>query len=129
MHSILADIVFLIHLAYILFVVFGALLVFQWRWVRWIHIPAVLWAAFVELTGRICPLTPWENWFREVGGRAPYAGGFIDHYLVPLVYPENLTREFQVALGVGVIILNGALYFLIHHQRIARSAGRQSRRA
>jgi len=121
MHRILADLIFLIHLAYIVFVLFGALLVFRWTWVRWIHVPAVLWAVFVELTGRICPLTPWENWLREAGGGQPYTEGFIEHYLVPLVYPANLTRELQVGLGVGVVVLNGCLYALLHSKRrIAR---------
>lgn len=112
MNQFLADAIFLLHSAYILFVLFGALLAFKWSWIRWIHIPAVIWAAVVELTGRVCPLTPWENWFREVGGGMPYAGSFIEHYLVPLVYPSNLTREVQVVLGIGVIVLNVALYVL-----------------
>ena len=122
MQRFLADALFLIHVGYIVFVVIGALLVLRWRWVRWIHIPAVLWAVFVELTGRICPLTPWENWFREAGGGTPYSGGFIDHYLVPLVYPENLTRELQVGLGIAVLGLNVGLYALVRKKHGAGGA-------
>jgi hypothetical protein len=121
MNRFLADFVFLVHVAYILFAVFGALLVFKWRWVRWIHIPAVIWAAFVELTGRICPLTPWENWLREMGGQPQYSGGFIEHYLAPLVYPEFLTRPMQAVLGIGVIVLNAGLYVFVEKRGHARS--------
>jgi len=123
-NRILADAVFLVHLAFIVFVVAGALLAFRWRRVVWLHIRAVLWAAFVELSGRVCPLTPWENALRRASGGPGYSGGFIEHYLVPLVYPERLTREIQIALGVGVLLLNIAVYASLWRRRPKRPATR-----
>lgn len=130
MNRFLADTVFLVHLAYILFVIFGALLALVWRRVPWIHVPALLWAVFLELTGRICPLTPLENRLRQAAGEAGYSGGFIEHYLVPLVYPAHLTRSLQIALGVGLVVLNVALYLVVRRRRgrIQRALARAPRR-
>ncbi len=105
-----ADAVALVHLAFVLFVAFGGLLVWRRPRLVWLHLPAAGWGALVEFTGWICPLTPLENALRRAVGEAGYAGGYIDHYLWPLLYPAGLTREGQWALGAGVLILNGAVY-------------------
>jgi len=107
---LLADLLVLLHLAYIFFVVFGAVLVRYRHWVIWLHLPAAAWGAFVSATGRICPLTPWENHFRQLAGQGGYAGGFIEHYLIPLIYPAGLTLDLQRAEAVFVVVVNAALY-------------------
>ncbi len=106
----LADLVVLLHAAFVLFVVFGGLLVLRWRGLTWIHLPAVAWAAFVEFSGWLCPLTPLEHWFRLQAGGRPYPSGFIEHYLLPLLYPARLTRTMQVVLGLLVLALNLGIY-------------------
>lgn len=108
--SIAADVVVLIHLAFILFVAVGGLLVIRQPRVAWLHVPAVLWGAVVELAGWICPLTPLENRLRAAAGDAAYTGGFIERYLVPVVYPVNLTRPLQIAIGCAVIGINLVVY-------------------
>jgi hypothetical protein len=105
-----ADSVLLLHAAFVLFAVFGGLLAWRWRWIAWFHLPAVAWAAFVEFTGRVCPLTPLENALRVQAGEAAYGGDFIGNYVVPLLYPEGLTRPTQMLLGFSVVIINVALY-------------------
>jgi hypothetical protein len=106
----LADGLVFLHLAFVGFVVFGALLVTRRPRVAWIHVPCVLWGALIELAGWVCPLTPLENHFRELGGQAGYARGFVEHYLLPVLYPQGLTRAAQVLLGILVLGLNGAVY-------------------
>jgi hypothetical protein len=110
LYRALADATLVIHLSFVLFVVLGGLLVLRWRWLAWLHLPAALWGAFIELTGRICPLTPLEQRFRLLGGEEGYEGGFIDHYITAWIYPEGLTRGSQIALGIGVLLTNAALY-------------------
>jgi hypothetical protein len=105
-----ADALVLVHLIFVLFVVLGALAVARWPRVAWIHLPCAAWGALVELGGWICPLTPWEQQLRLAAGRDGYTGGFIEHYLVPLIYPGDLTREIQIALGLFVIGINLVLY-------------------
>ena len=122
-----ADAVALLHLAFVLFVVGGGLLVWRWPWLAWLHLPAVAWGALIEFTGWMCPLTPLEQHLRQIVGQAGYAGGFMDHYLRALLYPAGLTREAQWALGAGVLAVNGAVYGLLLG-RWARSAGRRGRR-
>jgi hypothetical protein len=112
-HSLLADLAVLLHVGFVLFAVFGGLLVLRRRRWAWLHVPAFLWAGFIEFTGGICPLTPLENWLRDRGGLSVYRGDFIDHYLIPLLYPENLTREIQILLGAAVLLLNAAIYALL----------------
>jgi hypothetical protein len=107
---LLADAVVLLHLAFVAFAVAGGLLVLRWRRVALLHLPALAWAAWVEFSGRICPLTPLENALRDAGGEAGYAGGFVEHYLVPLLYPPDLTRELQWTLGTGLVVFNLAVY-------------------
>ncbi|MDY0349631.1 MAG: DUF2784 domain-containing protein [Desulfobulbaceae bacterium] len=112
LYSLLADTVVLIHLLFIVFVVTGGVLA---RWDRkwaFVHLPAAAWAAAIEFRGWLCPLTPLENLLRSKAGQAGYAGGFIEHYLVPIIYPAALTREIQFLLGAAVILINAAVYFL-----------------
>ena len=118
---LLADLVVLIHLAFVIFVVLGGLLALKWRWVVWLHLPAAVWGALIEFGGWICPLTPLENWLRQQGGEQGYVGGFIQHYIVPVLYPTGLTREIQIVLGLTVVILNLVVYALIFRQ--ARKSG------
>lgn len=105
-----ADAVLLFHLAFIVFAVFGGLLALRWRWMPRLHLPAVAWAFYVELTGSFCPLTAIENTFRLGAGQSGYAGGFVEHCLLPLVYPPGLTREIQWVLAAGVAGINIAVY-------------------
>ena len=105
-----ADVVLLIHVVFIAFAVAGGLLTLRWPRVAWIHLPAAVWAATVVTMGWICPLTPLENALRRAAGEAGYTGGFIEHYVVPLVYPAGLTREVQVVLGAMVVAVNLAIY-------------------
>lgn len=108
--GLLADGVLVLHLGFILFVVLGGALLPRWPWLLWLHLPAVVWAAFIELSGGICPLTPLENALRVAAGNRGYGEGFIEHYLTALIYPRGLTREIQTALGLGVVVLNGWFY-------------------
>lgn len=110
MNALLADALVLVHLAFILFVVAGAVLLFRWPRLVWLHIPAVLWGAYVEFSGTICPLTPLENQWRARAGQAGYEGGFIEHYVLPVMYPAGLTAGTQLWLGAGVVLVNAALY-------------------
>ena len=109
----LANLVAVTHLAFIVFVLLGSLLTLRWRWVPWVHVPAAAWGAAVEFFGWICPLTPLEIALRRASGLAGYSGGFIERYLMPVLYPEALTREIQLLLGCALVILNLAIYFLI----------------
>ncbi len=112
-----ADFVVLLHLAFILFVVLGGLVVFRWPRFMWLHIPAAAWGAFIEFTGRVCPLTPLENRLRIAAGETGYSGGFIEEYLIPVVYPGGLTRWVQISLGVGVVVINLVFYGLLVARR------------
>jgi hypothetical protein len=119
-YGILADIIVLIHLAFVGFAVLGAVLIIWRRWVVWLHLPAVLWAIWIELTGGICPLAPLENWLRHRAGQGGYQGDFVAHYLMPVLYPVGLTRNMQILLGLVVISINTALYgylFFQHRRR------------
>jgi hypothetical protein len=112
-YRILADIIVLIHLLFIVFVISGGLLGFYKKWTVWVHIPAAVWGALVELTGWFCPLTPLENRFRISGGAVGYEGSFVEQYIIPLIYPENLTRNTQIAMGISVIVINAVIYFFL----------------
>ena len=118
-----ADAILVAHLAFVLFVVFGALLLLPWPRLAWLHIPAVVWAAFIEFSGTICPLTPLEVALRQRAGQAGYGGGFIDHYVVSLLYPEGLTQNTQSVLGAVVIAINAAIY-IVAFRRQRTSPGR-----
>lgn len=116
-YGLLADLVVTLHLAFVVFTVLGGVLVLRWRWVSWLHLPAAIWGGFVEVTGRVCPLTPLENWLRGAGGDSAYKGDFIEHYLIPIVYPPSLTREVQLALGALLVVVNGAIYMTVWRRR------------
>ena len=107
---LLADAVLLLHLAFVLFVLFGGLLALRWRSILWVHLPGVVWGAFVEFSGWICPLTPLENWLRTQAGENGYQSDFVMHYVLPLLYPAGLTQEIQLILGTTVLIVNVAIY-------------------
>lgn len=116
-YRLLADLVVVVHLAFVVFVVLGGLLVLRRGWVAWLHLPAALWGALIELFGWVCPLTPLEQWLRRRAGEAGYPGGFVEHYLLPILYPGELTREIQVMLGVAVLVLNLAVYGWVLRRR------------
>ena len=120
---ILADATVFLHLAFVVFVLLGGLLVLRRPRLVWLHLPAVLWAAWVELAGSICPLTPLENWLREQGGGAGYGTGFVEHYLLPLLYPASLSRALQWGLGGIVLAVNAAVYIVALHRRRRRPEG------
>jgi hypothetical protein len=113
----LADLLVVIHLAFVVFVVAGGLLVLRWPKVAWAHLPAAAWGAVVEITGWICPLTPLENWLRTRSGSEVYAGDFVARYVMPALYPDGLTRESQLLMGCAVVVLNIAIYALVLRRR------------
>lgn len=114
---LLADFVVLFHFAFILFVLFGGLLAIRWPRLVWVHLPALAWGASIEFIGWWCPLTPLENWLRLSAGGAPYRSGFIEHYILPIIYPSGLTREVQIALGALVVAINMMIYGWLWHRR------------
>ena len=109
-YGVLADIVVGIHFAFVLFVILGGLFVLRWKRWAWIHIPCVFWGALNEFWGCMCPLTPLENWLRQSGGEAGYSTSFVEHYILPILYPTELTRGLQVVLGLVVIAINAGVY-------------------
>ncbi len=109
-YQLFADFILLIHLSFVLFVVFGGLLLFWNGKIIWIHLPAILWASLLEFFGWICPLTPFENWLRQLGGEFGYKTSFVQHYILPILYPSILTRQLQITLGVLVVIINVLIY-------------------
>ena len=122
-YSWLADLTLCTHASFVLFVIFGGMLVLRWRWIAWLHMPAIAWGAFVEFSGWICPLTPLENWLRAQGGDISYRSDFIAQYLLPVLYPGDLTRDLQLLLGTVVIVLNAAVYCWLWQMQ-ARGASR-----
>ncbi|WP_298435146.1 DUF2784 domain-containing protein [Geobacter sp.] len=110
--SLAADLVVLVHALFVLFVVAGGVAVIRWPRLAWLHIPAAVWGTLIELGGGVCPLTFLEVRFRRLAGEAGYAGGFIEHYLVPAIYPAGLTRNGQVLLGILVLLWNGGVYWV-----------------
>ncbi len=119
----LADLVVVAHLAFVAFAVLGGLAALKWPRVAWIHLPAVAWAALIEYAGWVCPLTPLENALRRAGGQAGYAGGFVERYLVPVLYPADLTRAVQIGLGTAVLLLNALVYWQVARRRMRASSG------
>ncbi len=116
-HLFLATSIVMVHFAFILFVVFGGLLVFYKKWMPWLHIPAIFWAALIEFSGWICPLTPLENHFRALAEQSGYDHGFIHHYLLQVIYPDGLTRQVQIFIGFGVLILNLIVYAVFFKEK------------
>src|SRR5512135_960660 len=109
-YQLLADLVVIVHAAFVAFVVLGGLLVLRWPRAAWAHVPAALWGAGIEFSGGICPLTPLENLLRDLAGQQGYSGGFIEHVLTPVLYPLGLTRDLQLALGTFVVVINLVVY-------------------
>ena len=109
-YKLAADAVVLLHLGFVMFVVAGGLLVFRWRWIALLHLPAVVWAVLLEFYGWLCPLTPLEKSLRVAGGQAGYSGGFVEHYILPVLYPAELDTTLQIAMGSVVTVINIALY-------------------
>ena len=112
-YQALADLVVVLHAAFVIFAVAGGLLVLRWFWVAWIHIPAAAWAALIEFADWDCPLTPLENHFRAMAGQTTYDEGFIARYILPVLYPGELTPEIQIGLGLGVLIVNAVIYWRV----------------
>ncbi len=119
--SLLADLVLVIHFALVLFAIFGALLVLWRPWVAWLHVPYVGWASAVNLVPFTCPLTPLEVALRRAAGDAGYEGGFVDHYLTPIVYPDGMSEPVALTAGVAVLVWNAFLYGFVYY-RYRRSA-------
>lgn len=112
-YLLLADAVVVFHFLFILFVLGGGLLVLRWRRLLWLHLPAAVWGAVVEMTGWICPLTPLENRLRQMGSGRAYEGDFVAKYVAAIVYPERLTQSTQLLLGAIVVVLNVAVYAFV----------------
>jgi hypothetical protein len=113
----LATLVVVFHFAFLLFVIFGGLLVLRWPKIVWLHIPCFLWGSWIEVAGGICPLTPLENRLRRAAGGAEYAGSFIEHYVMRVMYPPGLTRRIQLMLAVGLVLLNLVVYVGVIRRR------------
>jgi hypothetical protein len=116
-YPLLADLVVWVHVGFIVFVVLGGLLVMKWPRLIWIHLPAVFWGIAIELSGWICPLTPLENWLRHKGGEENYQFDFVARYLLPMLYPQGLTRRSQIVLGALVLVVNAAIYRWVFRKR------------
>jgi cytochrome c biogenesis protein CcdA len=119
-YKLLADLVVVTHFAFIVFALLGGLLGLRWRWAPWVHIPAVLWGGFVEVTGRVCPLTPLENRLRQAEGASGYSEGFIEHYLLPIIYPSGLTPKVQFVLAAILVLSNATIYVLVWRRKFRR---------
>jgi hypothetical protein len=117
-----ADLVVLLHFLFVLFVVLGGILVLRWPKLAYVHLPVALYGGLIEFVGWVCPLTPLEKRLRESAGLQGYEGGFVEHYILPVMYPAGLTRGVQLALGALVILINLAIYALVVRQRSSRSS-------
>jgi len=117
LNQYLADIVVLVHFLFIVFVLAGGILLLRWPRLVWLHLPAIIWGVFIEVSGWICPLTPLENYLRAIDGNGEYHGGFIAHYLLPLIYPAGLTPAIQLLLAGVVIMFNLVIYTLVIRMR------------
>lgn len=126
-NRIAADVVLALHMGFIVFVVLGGLLVFRFRWMIFVHIPAAIWGAFIEISGGICPLTIWENRFRRSAGESGYPDSFVEHYLLPIVYPAGLTRSVQFWLAGVVIAANVVIYaWVLYRWKKSRMKGKSA---
>ena len=117
-----ADLLVLIHLAFIVFVVLGSILVLRWPWLVLLHVPAAIWGAVVIINGWLCPLTPWENSLRHLADQEGYSGGFVEHYIIPLIYPMDITQNTQVLIGVITLVINLCLYCFVVYRLIRKGA-------
>lgn len=124
-YAVLAALVVAAHLFFVVFATLGGMLALRWPRVAWVHVPMAGWGAFVEFTGRICPLTPLEQELRQRAGLPPYAGDFVAEYIFPVLYPEGLTRDAQLVMGAFVVAINVAAYGFV----LLRRAGRTKKKA
>lgn len=120
-YSITADLLVILHLLFVCFVILGGLLVWKWKRVLYLHIPAAIWGVLIEFQGWICPLTSWEQRLREKGYESGYSGGFVEHYILPVLYPSFLTSDIQIVLGTFVISINLLIYGWIIKKLIRKS--------
>lgn len=121
LYRLAADAVVLLHLAFTVFVVVGGFLAWRWPRLAGVHVPAAVWGALIEFMGWVCPLTPLENHFRRLAGEAGYSGGFLEHYVIPVLYPRGLTPTIQVILGAVVVLVNGYAYSVYFRRRRQRA--------
>jgi hypothetical protein len=124
LYHALADLVLVFHLAFIIFVVAGGLLALRWWWLPLVHLPAALWGLYIELSGGICPLTPLENALRRAAGASGYSGSFIEHYVVPVVYPAALSHSLQLVLAGLLVLANLLVYSVVIWRRGRRQRPR-----
>jgi hypothetical protein len=117
LYNAVANLLMIVHFCFILFVILGGLLLFWWPRLAFVHLPAAAWGVMIELNRWICPLTPLEQYMRRAAEQEGYTGGFIDHYINPLIYPEGLTPQIQLILGVSVLLLNAVIYGILLLQR------------
>lgn len=119
---VLADLTVVLHVAFVVFVVLGGVLVARWPRIAWVHLPATAWGAWVEFAGWVCPLTPLENALRTRGGGAAYTSSFVEHYVMPMLYPAFLSRELQYVLGALVLLVNALVYVFVfrRHRSVRR---------
>lgn len=117
MYSALADAVLVLHFGFVLFVALGGLVALRWPRIVWFHVPCAVWGVAIEFGGWICPLTPLENQLRTLAGESTYHGDFVARYLLPVLYPEGLTREAQMVLGMAALLLNVAIYAVLLRRR------------
>jgi hypothetical protein len=125
----MADLLVVIHGAFVLFVVCGGFLAWRWPGLAWVHAPAAVWGALIEFAGWVCPLTPLENRFRALAGQSGYPGGFIEHHLIPVIYPSALSAGMQVVLGSFVILVNALAYGVLIRKRTKKAKRDRQARA
>lgn len=116
LYRLIADSLVVLHLGFVVFVVLGGLSVIRWPRVVWVHLPVAIWGAAIEFGNIICPLTPLENYFRRQAGLAEYHTSFIEQYVLPVLYPAQLTRGLQLALGITVVAINLSIYAFVYRQ-------------
>lgn len=121
-YRVLADVVVLLHFSFVLFVVLGGFMLVRWPKLVYAHIPVAAWGVLIEFAGWVCPLTPLENTLRARGGQAGYEGGFVEHYMIPVLYPQALNRHMQYALGIFVLIVNAIAYVRFFRRRRQRTS-------
>ncbi|MBI2402766.1 MAG: DUF2784 domain-containing protein [Gemmatimonadetes bacterium] len=117
LYRFVADVLVVLHVAFVAFVVVGGFLALRWRRLAWFHVPAAVWGAIIEFMGWVCPLTPLENHFRRLAGEGGYQGGFIEHYVIPALYPADYTLGLRIMLGALVVGLNALAYSLYFRRR------------
>ena len=109
-YRLLADLILILHFSFVLFAIFGGLLVLRWRWMWKLHLPALVWSFLVQYFIWICPLTDWENYFRRLGGEAGYEGGFIEYFISAILYPGIITPQIHLLLAISLVVFNLLVY-------------------